>query len=243
MQGSGTDRIATIVRTGLEAFSWLEDRRRRRARLRRLRQLRWRHRLRRLGRAVLAATAILILSIGIGLFGGGMGLGGLFLTVLAMLTAFVLLAIFPRPRAPTPQALLRSDLPSLAGRTEAWLEAQRELLPAGVQHHVDRIGAGIEQLSLQLPRLDEGEHAAHEVRRLLGEHLPALIESYTRIPEALRRQPHAGDTPTARLSRGLDIIAREIEIATRQVARGELDALAIRGRYLETRYADAGDGE
>ncbi len=71
-------------------------------------------------------------------------------------------------------------------------------------------------------------------------HLPGLIESYTRIPESLRKAPDGGATPEQQLLDGLGVIATEIGTMTTQIARGELDALATRGRYLETKYVSDG---
>jgi hypothetical protein len=212
-------------------------RRQRFARLRKARQLRWRHRFRRLKRAFLAAFAILVGALLTGLFGGGIGIEGFLLTILAMMTVFVLLAIYPRTRTPTVEDLRISDLPTLVGRTEIWLESQRVLLPRNAHALIDLIGNRLEQLSPQLATLGEADPAASNVRKLLGEHLPALVNSYARIPDPLRHQPHAGSTPENQLVEGLEVIAGEIDTMTRQIARGELDALATRGRYLESRYS------
>ena len=47
----------------------------------------------------------------------------------------------------------------------------------------------------QLQRLDEKEPAAREVRKLVGEHLPDLVNGYKSIPENLKRQDNKGKTP------------------------------------------------
>lgn len=233
--------MADLLKTGQDIYAWATGSATRRARLRRLRQLRWQHRLRRLRRATIASGAIGLAAMIAGFFIGGIGADGVLATVFAMLATFILLATYPRMVPPSADDLRGTDLDGLTGQTEAWLEAQRPLLPARVQAQIDLIGTGLEQLSLQLPRLDEREPAAMEVRKLLGEHLPALVQSYTHIPAALRGEPSAGSTPDAQLANGLDIVAREIETMTRQIARGELDALATRGRFLESRYIGPGD--
>ena len=78
----------------------------------------------------------------------------------------------------------------------------------------------------QLQTLAETDPASREVRKLVGEHLPELINGYKRIPEPLRRQDNGGKT---------------LETMTGQIARGELDKLATRGRFLEIRYDGAGE--
>ena len=68
--------------------------------------------------------------------------------------------------------------------------------------------------------------AAREVRKLVGEHLPELINGYKRIPDSLKRKEHGGKTPEQQLLDGLKLIDREIETMTGQISRGELDKLA-----------------
>jgi hypothetical protein len=94
----------------------------------------------------------------------------------------------------------------------------------------------LDQLAPQLQTLDENDLAAREVRKLVGEHLPELINGYKKIPDSLKHKEHAGKTPAQQLVDGLKTIDREIETMTGQIARGELDKLAVRGRYLEMRY-------
>jgi hypothetical protein len=196
-----------------------------------------RHRTRRLARAVIAAVAVWIGALIAGfVLPGGLGISGLIVTFFVMAVVFGVLAAFPRLRAPVATDVRGSDLKGLAARAELFLEAQRPLLPAPAVPLLDRIGTALDQLSPQLQTVGENDPAADEARRLLGEHLPGLIESYTRIPESLRTAPNAGATPEQQLVDGLGVIAGEIGTMTGQIARGELDALATRGRYLETKY-------
>lgn len=213
-----------------------ELRRQRRARLRRARQLRWRHRFRRLVRAILAAGAIFVAALVFASFSDGLSSGGIMLTFFTMAAAFVLLALFPRTRSLAASHGAASDLPTLVDQTHNWLESQRGRLPAKTQTVVDLLESRLEELSPQLGSLSENEPAALELRKLLSDHLPSLINSYASIPAALTHQPHAGSTPAAQLHAGLETVAREIESIGKVVASGELDALAIRGRYLDTRY-------
>jgi signal transduction histidine kinase len=103
------------------------------------------------------------------------------------------------------------------------------------------IGVRLDQLAPQLQTLDDNDPAAREVRKLVGEHLPELINGYKRIPDSLRHKEHAGKTPAQQLVDGLKTIDREIETMTGQISRGELDKLAVRGRYLEIRYDNAAE--
>jgi hypothetical protein len=167
-------------------------------------------------------------------FAGGIGMAGFFLTIFAMMTAFVLLAIFPRTRSLV--SYPADTLPALADQTLGWLETKRRLLPAKTRAVVDLLGSRLAELSPRLAALPESDPATRDLRNLLGEHLPALIESYTSLPAELTNLKHAGATPAEQVHDGLVTIAREIETIGKTVAQGELDVLAIRGRYLETRY-------
>jgi hypothetical protein len=115
------------------------------------------------------------------------------------------------------------------------------MLPAPAISIVQDIGVRLDQLAPQLQTLNENDPASREVRKLVGEHLPELINGYKRIPETLRRQDNAGKTPEQQLIDGLTRIDREIETMTGQIARGELDKLATRERFLEIRYDGAAD--
>lgn len=201
-------------------------------------RLRVRNAVRRLVRASIVAFAIPLVALVASLFMGGLDERWLVITFLLMVISFCTLAIFPRTVIPDVVDLRKTPLPQLADKGGLWLEANRPLLPPRSRAIADRLTAGLDQLSPQLTRLDARHPAAHEVRKLIDEHLPALVESYVRIPAPLRDRPHAGSTPEAQLNEGLTVLAREIETMSGEIARGELDALATRGRYLETRYID-----
>jgi hypothetical protein len=153
-----------------------------------------------------------------------------------MTVAFVVLALFPRSRSLAGGHGTAGDLPALAQRTQGWLEVQRSRLPTKTQAAVDLLAIRLEELSPLLDTLNENDPVAHELRKLLGDHLPSLIDSYTSIPTTLTHQPHAGSTPAAQLHAGIATVAREVENIGKALASGELDSLAIRGRFLDTRY-------
>lgn len=77
-----------------------------------------------------------------------------------------------------------------------------------------------------------------EVRRLIGEQLPAFLRDYERVPEPLRRVERNGRTPDAQLVDGLKLIEQEIGDMTQRLAQADLDSLSTRGRYLEMKYRE-----
>ena len=184
-------------------------------------------------------VAVGVVLIGAGIIGAiidGIGFWGVMITGIVGAAAAYVLMRYPEMPMPTAESLRITDIATLAGKTEIWLEAQRPALPAPAVTLVQDIGLRLDQLAPQLQTLDENDPAAREVRKLVGEHLPELINGYKKIPDSLKHKEHAGKTPAQQLVDGLKTIDREIETMTGQIARGELDKLAVRGRYLEMRY-------
>ncbi|MFN4097950.1 MAG: terminase gpA endonuclease subunit, partial [Sphingomonas sp.] len=119
---------------------------------------------------------------------------------------------------------------------ETWTHASGAAMPL-----VDTIGMKLDVLAGQLKTLNEAEPAAAEVRKLVGEQLPELIKGYQRVPDNLRGVDRFGQSPDKQLVDGLALIDQEISQMSAQLAQGDLDALATRGRYLQIRYR--GDDE
>jgi hypothetical protein len=168
------------------------------------------------------------------------GMGGALLAG-ALLVAVTLILAFARLTTPVaPERLAQVPLKALPARTEQWLETQRPALPAPAQMLLDGIGTRLDMLSPQLVTLDEQQPAAAEVRKLLAEQLPELIRGYARVPEPLRGQARNGRSPDAQLADNLKLIDDELREMSEQLAQGDLDSFATRGRFLEIRYRDDG---
>lgn len=191
----------------------------------------------RLTRIVVADAVILIAAMVIG-WVVPLGIGGAMLVMALLVAATLLFAIWPAERAPTPERLASVDIKALPRQTERWLEAQRPALPAPAVTLVDRIGLRLETLAPQLARFADDAPEAIEVRKLVGEQLPAFVKDYERVPQALRTTPRNGRTPDAELVAGLSLIEQEIGEMTQRLAQDDLDTLATRGRFLEVKYRD-----
>jgi hypothetical protein len=186
-----------------------------------------------------AAIAMLAVALGAALFGlfiAPIGIEGLLLTFVAMAAAAGVMLFWPSAPEPTAATLVQTDLAALPLRTEEWLERQRPALPAPAARLVDGIGLRLEALAPQLQGLDPREPAAVEVRKLIGEELPELIDGYRRVPEALRRETRNGMSPDRQLVDGLGVVDSELKRMTEQIASGDLHRLATQGRYLELKY-------
>ena len=104
---------------------------------------------------------------------------------------------------------------------------------------VDHIGLQLDALGKQLQEVDQTHPAAVEVRKLVGEHLPGVVEGYRKIPPHLRREESGGKSPDQQLAESLGLISGEIDSVTRQLATGAIDDLAIKTRYLDYKYGGA----
>lgn len=196
------------------------------------------HVMRKAARMAFAVMAILLGALVTGLIIDGIGFTGIVVTFLAIVAALTVLGTFPKLKVPDLAALNRGDVRSMVARTELWLEAQRPALPAPAVNLIDQIGVQLDGLGLQLEGVDPAEPAVAEVRKLVGEHLPGMVESYRRIPANLRREERDGRNADQQLADGLGKISQEIDAVTRQLAAGDLDALAVRGRFLDYKYGD-----
>jgi hypothetical protein len=197
------------------------------------------HALRKLVRIGMATGAIVFGAMVAGLIIDGIGWTGIITAMLGIVAAIAFFGSYPRLKVPTRASLGGGDVRSLVGRTELWLESQRPALPAPAVQLVDQIGLQLDALGLQLDGLDQQAPAAAEVRKLVGEHLPELVSSYTAIPRHLRGEQRAGRTPDQQLTESLGKISTEIDSVTRQLASGALDNLAIQTRYLDYKYGEA----
>ena len=193
----------------------------------------------RLVRMIAAFVVILLAAGTVNALVGSLGVIGTLLVLLLLVGAVTTLAIWPSESAvpPAPDKLRTVDLRALPAQTDRWLRAQRPQLPPPAQHLLDRIGERLDTLSPQLARVEADSETALEIRRLIGEQLPAFVADYGRVPEPLRRTPRNGRTPDAALSDGLSVIEREIAGMTARLAQDDLDSLQTRGRYLEMRYS------
>lgn len=195
-------------------------------------------------RNIAVAGAVIWLGLAIvGTVIDGIGFGGIVTGVVASAAALFLLGKYPRFKMPTRADLDPSDtdVRALVGRTELWLETQRRALPPPAVQLVDQIGLQLDGLAVQLADVDQDHPKAAEVRKLVGEHLPGVIDGYRKIPENLRYEDRAGTNPNQQFIGGLKTISDEIDSITRQLAMGAIDNLAITTRYLDYKYGDAID--
>lgn len=189
--------------------------------------------------AIGGANVIILLAAAIvGLAIMPLGIFGALAVVLVMMAVTLAIAFAPGPRPVTHEKLVKSDLKALPMQTTRWLDAQRPALPAPAVQVADRIGLRLDTLGKQLQALDDAAPVGADIRRLVAEQLPDFVRDYQRVPVELRGAERNGKTPDRQLVEGLELIEREIGQMSEELARGDLDSLETRGRFLEMKYKD-----
>lgn len=191
-----------------------------------------------LGRRATRAVGAMSLT-GVGLAGVGIAATGIAAIDLLIAGAFALPAIgagvmlLPTRRAIAPAKMAQAPLARLAPEAEDWLVRRRPDLPRAACGPADAIVTRLHELAPQLAQLKDGDPEAGEARRLIGQHLPRLLDAWAAVPLSAR----AGDAE-AQLAGGLKLVAEELGRLTSGLAKAKLDDLAVEGRFLEARYRD-----
>lgn len=185
-----------------------------------------------------AAVLIPVVAISLGLLLGH-GSEALFASPLAVLFGWAAILFFALRKRVTPRTIARAEIAQLPAQTGEWLERQRARLPSAAQSLLESIAVNIEGLAPQVQGLDAGLPEAVEVRRLIAEELPGLVDGYQKLPQALRRAPlHDGPSPEQRLLDGLATIDQQLNRVRCRLAEADLHRLATHQRYLELKYKD-----
>lgn len=128
------------------------------------------------------------------------------------------------------------ELGHLAADAEEWLLARRPELPRDALPPVDEILVHLGDLQPHLERIDPHAGLAWEARRLIGDHLPRLIESWCDLPTAARV---AEPDLASRLTASIETLEDELARLCRDISRSSLVDFEARGRFIESRYRDA----
>ena len=169
---------------------------------------------------------------------GGIGSIGLYGAIAVALVAVALFAFSPREK---PVAAFKDDMPTAAvvGRLSNILSSKRNALPGQARQRVDEISRQLPLLESRLAETEILDPLAQDARRLMGRHLPDLIERYERVPPAYRAERDAeGVSLDERLVQGLDAAKSALDDLGRKLVRDDMDAFQTQGRFIEDRYRD-----
>ena len=193
---------------------------------------------RRLGNIGMAIAALVVATIGFGLIVGPIGWTGLFIVV--MLTLLILLFFGLQPLEPK-RVAYNDQLPTktVVQQLDSLLSRRRGALPAPAARRVDAISRQLPLLESRLAEVDALDPIAQDARRLMGKHLPDLIDRYERVPAAYRNEKDGeGLSVDERLVSGLDAARQALDEMGAKLAREDVNAFQTQGRFIETRYKD-----
>lgn len=195
---------------------------------------------RRVANFAMVIGALVVATIAFGLIIGPIGIGGLFAVMALALLALIFFSVWPTERR-RKVAPFRDDMPNQAivRRLDDLLHNYRGALPAPAAVQAEQIGRQLPLLESRLAELDTLDPLAQDARRLMGRHLPDLIERYERVPPQYRHERDGeGLTVDDRLAAGLDAANEALRELGAKLAREDVDALHVQGRFIETRYKD-----
>ena len=207
---------------------------------RRQRRRQWQELTRRLGRAVAVTGASGAGIVGYGLAVAPVGATGLIAVGAATVAAATGMLLWPTRRQAETGTLALTPLDAIGTEAEDWLVRQRPRLPGRAASGVDAVLVQLHDLQPQLAQLDPNAPVAGEARRLIGEHLPRLVDSFLGVPAASRQ---ANPEIERQLVEGLRIVADELARLSQTIGHDRLLSFKTQGRFLETRYGDDGPPE
>lgn len=183
--------------------------------------------------AVMGASGVGI--VGYGIVIAPVGAAGLVAACTATFVAASAALFWPSRRAPEATALTVADLSELVLAAEDWLLRKRPVMPVRTLPALDTILARLHDLHPHLAGADPTTLAAGEVRRLIGGHLPRLIDSYLGMPSTAR------DSEAERgLIDDMRTLADEITRLCHEVGKESLFTFETQRRFIESRYRRGG---
>jgi hypothetical protein len=196
----------------------------------------------RLANAAIVLGALVAITIAFGLFIRPIGIDGLFLAAVALLFGLIVVGFWPGAREPK-RVAYTDQLPTKAvvQQLDALLTRRRAALPAPAARRADAIGRQLPLLEARLAELNPLDPLAQDARRLIGKHLPDLIDRYERVPADFRHtRDGEGMTVDERLLASLEAAHSALGEIGERLVQQDRDAFETQGRFIESRYKDGG---
>jgi len=196
--------------------------------------------MRRMKRAGIVLAGLLVALIAWSMFVDPIGL---FTWTVALPTAFFIafLTLFrgAAKRAEPADTTKAPPLPlaELAARAEEGLLDRCDELPGRALPAADAIMARLAELQAHLGDLAPASPAAGDARRLIGQHLPRLVDSYLELPTTARA-PRSESSE--RFAESLGIVANELDNLLETCCRDKQMSFDTQQRFIETRYKEDG---
>jgi hypothetical protein len=182
--------------------------------------------------------ALAIATVTFALIVGPIGLTGLFMVSVLALAILVLVGMMP---AEPKRVAYTEELPTrtVVRQLSSLLSRERTALPPAAARRTDQIGAALPLLEHRLAELDPLDPLAADARRLMGKHLPELIDRYERVPPAYRQEKDGeGLSVDERLVASLDAAKTALDDVADRLSRSDREAFETQGRFIESRYKD-----
>lgn len=129
----------------------------------------------------------------------------------------------------------RKELVALAAEAEEWLLKERETAPLIALPAIDRIVFRLGDIHPHLPKLDPHGTLAWDLRRLLTQHMPRLVQSYVSLPETVRQEDREIE---AQAMDGFDALDTELIRICREISQDHRTTLSVQQTFLAQRYRD-----
>jgi hypothetical protein len=141
--------------------------------------------------------------------------------------------------APAPSTDLSNG--AMVEKFDSYIYRVRRLLPAPAQAQLDQISAVLPSLKQTLERVDTLDPSAQDARRLMSIHLPGLIDRYSNVPSAYRKELDGeGKTVDERLVESLSAARAALGEVSERLARQDMAAFETQGRFIKSRYGEEG---
>jgi hypothetical protein len=127
------------------------------------------------------------------------------------------------------------ELGALAARAEDGLLERRAELPGRALPAADAILSRLNELQPHLERLDPASLPGGDARRLIGEHMPRLVDTYLDLPPSSRAP---GSEASQRFTESLGIVADELGTLLERATRDHQSRFDTQNRFIETRYRE-----
>jgi hypothetical protein len=197
---------------------------------------------RRLANIGFALAALIVATLVFAKIVGPIGLTGLFVVSFLTLAILMVFSVWGGNSAPK-RVAYSDELPTkrVVQQLEGMLVQRRNALPAPAARRADAIASQLPLLESRLGELDALDPLAQDARRLMGKHLPDLLDRYERVPEDYRREKDGdGLSVDERLAASLDAAREALDDIAARLAQTDRDAFETQGRFIESRYKDGG---
>ena len=196
---------------------------------------------RRLANMGMAIGLLVVATIGFGMIVNPIGITGLFVVALAILAILILFSVWPGGEPKRIEYSEQVPTRTVVQQLESLLVRERPALPAPAARRADAISAQLPLLESRLAEVDPLDPIAQDARRLMGKHLPELIDRYERVPAAYRHERDCdGLTVDERLSASLEAANNALGEIGSKLAHADRQAFETQGRFIESRYKDGG---